>query len=336
MKATSCPINRFAPQKSISRSPDHYSQPISVPAKRPRLNDYSRESMTSPNVTSRSNQSLESLKRDVGIGREINIHKIVATRKTETSSSLSVTKSAKGQGDKISGITTTKEVQKFANSTLRSEIPVQQKDRKKSLENARNLTNFHMYLAENKLSSPTNPERRMSLGGPLIAHSHVHTKSDVLNKSTTEKVAKPTELKGGVAKSTEPTGDCVEKPKAKRVYTRRMTVASKEFTTNSATKTSHTATAQAPSDQLNVTLPAARRTRSRSAYPIESTYQCEFCSYSNSNKTNYLRHRLIHTGEQPFKCKHCDKGFTQKINLVTHLRRYHQELRSHPSYWDLS
>lgn len=321
-KSNNLSINRIETPKTKSRRLEYnLPSPMCVPAKRPRLNDGTTDSMTSQIVASHSNQSMSSLKREVEIGPEISVQKIVSTTTTATSSSLAMTKSSKSSS-------TTKEMQKLANNMQRSEIPIQQKDRKKSLENARNLTNFHMYLAENKLSSPTNPERRMTLGGSMIIQPKLHTKSDALNKSSAE-------INGTVKATTQQSqNERIEKTTPKRIHSRRMTVASKEFTSNA--RESRATTTQSPSKQSNETLPAARVTRSRSTHRIKKTYQCESCAYSNDSKSNYQRHLLVHTGEKPFKCKHCDGGYTQKIHLIKHLRRYHQELRSDPSYWDMN
>lgn len=33
----------------------------------------------------------------------------------------------------------------------------------------------------------------------------------------------------------------------------------------------------------------------------------------------------IHTGEKPYKCKHCNTAFRQRHHLLSHVGRYHLE-----------
>ncbi|KAH6937107.1 hypothetical protein HPB50_025568 [Hyalomma asiaticum] len=47
-------------------------------------------------------------------------------------------------------------------------------------------------------------------------------------------------------------------------------------------------------------------------------YTCSLCSYSTDYPTNIQRHMLTHTGERPFRCDTCGKGFTTKQNLESH------------------
>lgn len=47
---------------------------------------------------------------------------------------------------------------------------------------------------------------------------------------------------------------------------------------------------------------------------------CESCGKIFSNKYNFQKHRLIHSGQKPFLCGECGKSFRQKNHLVDHQR----------------
>ena len=46
---------------------------------------------------------------------------------------------------------------------------------------------------------------------------------------------------------------------------------------------------------------------------------CEFCSYKSLNKSDLKRHRMVHTGERPFKCQYCPYSSTRQYNLDKHM-----------------
>ncbi|XP_068627350.1 zinc finger protein 879-like [Battus philenor] len=70
--------------------------------------------------------------------------------------------------------------------------------------------------------------------------------------------------------------------------------------------------------------------KNRTKYPAMKTpAMCEQCGRIFQSMALLKDHMWVHTGEKRFKCSSCDKSFTQKSNLVFHLR-VHSAQR--PSY----
>ncbi|GIZ02126.1 hypothetical protein CEXT_484451 [Caerostris extrusa] len=49
-------------------------------------------------------------------------------------------------------------------------------------------------------------------------------------------------------------------------------------------------------------------------------HQCPSCDYTSFRSDVMKKHIRLHTGEEPYKCTFCMKGFKQKCNLNSHMR----------------
>jgi len=58
---------------------------------------------------------------------------------------------------------------------------------------------------------------------------------------------------------------------------------------------------------------------------IQKKYPCEFCQKRFPTPSKLHRHKLVHSGEKPYICTICLKGFTQKVHLNTHRKLSHPE-----------
>ena len=65
--------------------------------------------------------------------------------------------------------------------------------------------------------------------------------------------------------------------------------------------------------------------RSHSRIHKDPKFLCDICAKGFCTKTKLREHRMIHTGEKPFKCVTCDYSSTQRGNLRLHMKTHERE-----------
>lgn len=71
--------------------------------------------------------------------------------------------------------------------------------------------------------------------------------------------------------------------------------------------------------------PSARQPKRRN-----DRFKCDTCSKCFRDSYILRRHQVVHTGEKPYNCDLCDKGFATKSNLDSHKRSRHSGLKPYP------
>ncbi|XP_077550518.1 zinc finger X-chromosomal protein-like isoform X2 [Haemaphysalis longicornis] len=54
-------------------------------------------------------------------------------------------------------------------------------------------------------------------------------------------------------------------------------------------------------------------------------HACAYCPYSSSNRSHVTRHERGHTGERPFVCQVCQKGYRRREDLEAHVRAHSRQ-----------
>lgn len=62
---------------------------------------------------------------------------------------------------------------------------------------------------------------------------------------------------------------------------------------------------------------------------VQAKMKCTECEKSFKEKTAFVKHLKIHSGERPYKCLTCGKNFTKKSSLVIH-QRIHNRSKPFP------
>ena len=55
--------------------------------------------------------------------------------------------------------------------------------------------------------------------------------------------------------------------------------------------------------------------------------KCEICGKELADPSSLYRHRKIHNGEKPHKCRYCDRRFIQRYNMVQHMKVHEKKMQ---------
>ena len=56
--------------------------------------------------------------------------------------------------------------------------------------------------------------------------------------------------------------------------------------------------------------------------PEIKRHHCKFCTKSFHRKDHLQQHERIHTGEKPYLCPVCGRGFNQRSPMIYHMKKY--------------
>lgn len=59
----------------------------------------------------------------------------------------------------------------------------------------------------------------------------------------------------------------------------------------------------------------------------ERPYKCRYCGKGFTQYGTVQAHERTHTGKKPYPCKQCDKRFITSSHLRWHIKRHHAEVK---------
>jgi len=68
---------------------------------------------------------------------------------------------------------------------------------------------------------------------------------------------------------------------------------------------------------------SSKKKPSNSKNSSKLRYKCSHCTMEFDKPSLCSRHERVHTGERPFKCDQCTRGFSQKNSLISHQKAIH-------------
>lgn len=57
----------------------------------------------------------------------------------------------------------------------------------------------------------------------------------------------------------------------------------------------------------------------------ERPFTCSYCMKGFRVKQTLIKHTYSHTGEKPFQCKYCPKAYTEIFIMKRHMKQQHEK-----------